>query len=285
MARKLLPAILVLSLALMACGININLPTVNITPGPTVTDEINVPLPSSPETVTNLSLAFGAGTLKVHPGSSVLVSGTATYNISDFKPTITVNGSTASIEQGNWKLNGIPNMANIKNDWDLSLGNAPIALTIQAGAYHAEYQFGGLSLTSLSVKDGAAQSKLDFDSPNASSMSLLHYETGASDVSLTNLGNANFSNLQFSSGAGNYTLDFSGTLLQDGTVTIQTGISNMNLVIPTGVPVTLTVEGGLNNITHDSNWTKNGNVYTQGGTGHTLNIIITIGAGNLNITH
>jgi len=285
MFKKLLPAILVLSLAVMACGININFPRVSITTGPTVTDQIDVPLPADTSTPVNLSLAFGAGTLKVHPGSSSLVSGTATYNVADFKPIITANGSNVRVEQGNWKVTGIPNLTNIKNEWDLSLGSAPIALSVEAGAYHAEYQFGGLALTNLTFKDGAADSKVTFDSPNAADMALLRYETGASNVSLTGLGNANFSDLEFTSGAGTYTLDFSGEFKQDGSVHIQTGISSMTLVIPEGVPATVTVEGGLSNVTYDAGWTKNGNVYTQTGTGHELVIAIKIGAGSLSLTH
>ena len=87
----------------------------------------------------NLSLAFGAGTLKIHPGSnSALVSGTASYNIADFKPAVTVNGSDVRLEQGNWHLTGIPDLSNVKNTWDLSLGEQPLNLSIEAGAYHAE---------------------------------------------------------------------------------------------------------------------------------------------------
>ena len=156
------------------------------------------------------------------------------------------------IEQGNWHLTGIPDLSNIKNSWDLSLGNHPLNLSIEAGAYHAEYQFGGLALTNLTIKDGASDAKMDFASPNLTEMSLLSYETGASNVSLTGLGNANFASLVFHSGAGNFTLDFTGSLKRDGSVNIETGISNTTLVIPAGIPAQLTVEGGLSNVTYDS---------------------------------
>ena len=284
MFRKLLPAILVLALSSIACGFHVSVPITTITPGPTVTDNINIPLPTDTNNPVDLSLAFGAGTLKIHPGSDGLVLGTATYNIADFKPIVTATGSTARVEQGNWKLTGIPNLSAIKNDWDLSVGKVPMNLSIEAGAYHAEYQFGGLALTNLTIKDGAADSKLDFSSPNTADLAILRYETGASDVSLTGLGNANFASLEFDCGAGNYTLDFSGTLKRAGSVNVQTGISNMTMVIPAGIPAQITVEGGLSNVTHDSGWIKNGNVYTQSGSGPQLTIVMRIGAGNLTIT-
>ena len=285
MIRKLLPVILVLALSTIACGFHINVPISTITPGPMQTDQIDIPLPADPTQTMDLSLGFGAGTLNLHPGASAVVSGTAQYNIADFKPIVTVNGSTARIEQGNWHLKGIPDLSNIKNTWDLSLGKQPLNLSIEAGAYHAEYQLGGLALTNLTVKDGASDVKMVFDSPNLTEMSLLSYETGASNVSLTGLGNANFSSLLFHSGAGNFTLDFTGSLKQNGSVNIETGVSNTTLVIPTGVPAQLTVEGGLSNVTFGSSWTKNGNTYSQSGSGPQLTIVVKIGAGNLTLTH
>jgi hypothetical protein len=283
MYRKLFFVLIILAFATIACNFNINLPVNSITPGPTVTDDISVAQPGGTGPV-NLKLAFGAGTLKLNPGSSSMVSGTATYNIADFKPEISTNGNSVRIEQGNWKMTGIPNLNNIKNDWDLSLGNSPMNLTVEAGAYKAEYQFGGLALTNLTIRDGASESEVDFDSANTAEMALLRYETGASSVTLTGLGNANFASLEFDCGAGDYTLDFGGSLQRAGSVHIQTGVSDMTLVIPSGIPVQVTVQGALANVTHGSGWTQNGKVYTQDGTGPGLTITVEIGAGNLTLT-
>ena len=72
-------------------------------------------------------------------------------------------------------------------------------------------------------------------------MTVFRYETGASSVKLTGLANANFGTLIFNSGAGDYTLDFSGTLKRDATITVSSGISNLILVIPDGVTANVTV--------------------------------------------
>lgn len=282
MFRKLIPVMLLLALLVTACDLHFSLP-ITITPGPTVTDEISIPLPDSARQV-NLTLAFGAGTLSLSSGSNALVSGTATYNIPDFKPEVTVTGSSVRVEQGNYKLTGIPDFSKIKNEWELKLGSAPMDLTIEAGAYKAEYELGGLALTNLTVKDGAASVKLAFSTPNKAEMGMLRYETGASNVTLSGLANANFAMLKFNSGAGNYTLDFSGGLMRDASVSVETGVSNMTLVIPAGVPVQLTVESGLSNISVPEGWAKNGNIYTQSGFGPALTIIVEIGAGNLTIS-
>jgi hypothetical protein len=285
MIRKFLPVLFILALSTIACGFNVSVPINTVTPGPMATDQIQVALPANTASPVDLSLAFGAGTLKIHPGSNgMLVSGTATYNIADFKPVISVNGGKVRIEQGNWHLTGIPDLSNIKNSWDLSLGNQPLNLSIEAGAYHADYQFGGLALANLTVKDGASDAKMNFASPNLTGMSLLSYETGASNVSLTGLGNADFSSLLFHGGAGNFTLDFTGSLKRDGSVNIETGISNTTLVIPAGIPVQLSVEGALSNVTYAPGWSKNADLYTQAGSGPQLAIVVNMGAGNLTIT-
>ena len=65
MVRKLIPVLLVLALSTIACGVSIPINTV--TPGPLVTDPINVPLPAGTANPVELSLAFGAGTLKSTP--------------------------------------------------------------------------------------------------------------------------------------------------------------------------------------------------------------------------
>jgi len=282
MYRKILPVLVLLALTLSACGFSITLPGTQPN-GPLTTDQISLPLPSNVTEPVNMTLSFGDGTLKVHSGTRSLVSGTATYNVVDFKPVVTVNGLAVDIKEGN--LTTLPNFSNLKNEWDLSLGNVPMDLTVEGGAYNATYHLGGLALNNLTIKDGAAQSSVDFNSPNPTQMNLLRYETGASNVSLTDLGNANFTDLDFSSGAGNYTLDFSGTLKRDGSVNIETGVSNLTLIIPKGVPAQLTVEGGLSNVAHSSDWTKNGNVYTQPGSGPQLTIVVSIGAGNLTLNH
>jgi len=126
---------------------------------------------------------------------------------------------------------------------------------------------------------------MNFASPNLAEMTLLSYSTGASNVTISGLGNANFSSLEFDSGAGNYTLDFSGQMKRAGSVHIGTGVSNFTLVIPTGLLTQVTVKGGLSNVAYDSAWTHTGSVYSQPGTGPQLTIVVEIGAGNLTLTH
>ncbi|HCC78200.1 MAG: hypothetical protein A2X25_04645 [Chloroflexi bacterium GWB2_49_20] len=282
MYRKILPVILILVLGVSACGVSFDLPV--ITPGPTQIDPIEVPLPENTTGSTRLVVTFGAGELNITPGADGLVSGLATYNVADFKPEITSNAGGVNITQGSYKLNKVPNFGKVINNWDLKLGTAPMDMEIFAGAYHANLELGNLSLTNLTVKDGASDVNLTFSEPNQTEMNLLRYETGASQVVLKGLSNANFSMMEFTGGAGNYSLDFSGVLQRNASATINTGLGNLTISIPEALPVQLTIDGKLANISIGSNWVKNGNTYTQAGTGPLLTIVVEIGAANLVVT-
>jgi len=157
-------------------------------------------------------------------------------------------------------------------------------LTIEAGAYDGNFELGGLSLNNLNIKDGAANVELAFSDLNLVEMSTFHYETGASDVKMSGLANANFSIFDFSSGAGDYTLDFSGELQRDASIKISSGLSNIIIVIPEGVNAGVTVDSGASNINAGSSWSQNGKVYTQKGEGPTLTFVVDIGAGNVTLT-
>jgi uncharacterized protein DUF2154 len=276
---KIVLAILILALASLACGFSIDLPD-RAKAGPEIEESISVADPKSDET--HLSISFGAGELTLSRGAQNLVDGTAVYNVKDLKPEVKKNGGNIEIKQGDFK--GLPPFDDMKNNWDLKLGAAPMELTIQAGAYDGDLKLGGLALKNLTVRDGAANVDLSFLEPNQAEMSVLRYETGASDVRLTGLGNANFSTLAFSGGAGNYTLDFSGELQRDGVVTIESGFGNVSLIIPEGVDAVVTVESAAVNINHGSGWAQDGQKYAQKGSGPALTILVKMAAGNLVIT-
>ena len=277
---KIISAILVLALASMACGFSIDLPK-RPAAGPEVEESITVADPISDET--RLTISFGAGKLTLSPGAANLVDGTAIYNVEDLKPRVQNSGGNIEIRQGDFK--SLPFFQDMKNEWDLKLSDKPLDLTVEAGAYEGNLELGGLALKTLTVKDGASHVDLSFTEPNQTEMSVMRYETGASDVKLTGLANANFSTLTFSGGAGNFTLDFSGELRRDGVVTVESGLGNLSLIIPEDVDTVVTVESTAVNINHSSGWSQNGQKYTQNGSGPTLTILVKMAAGNLVITH
>ena len=278
MYRKLIPFIAILALTTLACGFSVpEAPT----PQPEVTEDIQVEYPDAEEI--NLKLSFGAGKLTLNPGASMLVDGTATYNFDELKPEIITDDGDVQVRVGDGNLNVFPNLNNIKNEWDLELGDQPMNLSIDSGAYDGEFEFGGLSLTRLDISDGAADVEINFSKPNPVEMSTFTYNTGASDVKILGLANANFSLFDFSSGAGDYTLDFSGELQRDASIKIETGLSNFIIIVPDGVDAVVTVEGGLSNVNAGPGWERSGNDYVLKGDGPTLTFVIEMGAGNLTL--
>lgn len=269
----------ILALATMACGFTINIPTPP-TPGPDVTDDITVAVPDADEA--RVKISFGAGELTLSPGTEdMLVEGTATYNVPNFKPVVEENNGLIEIKQGEFHSLSV---TDFKNEWDLKLGETPMDLEINAGAYKGRYEFGGLALTNLTVRDGASDVDVVFSAPNLTDMSVFRYETGASNVVLTGLANANFATMFFNGGAGDYTLDFNGDLQREATVRIETGFGNLSLIIPEDVDARVTVEGAAINVNHSSGWGQSNQTYTQDGSGPTLTLIVKMAAGNLTIT-
>jgi hypothetical protein len=279
MKAKFIAAFLVLALASLACGFNIDMPKMP-TPGPEVTDEIVIPVPKTDEV--SLHLSFGAGEMTLAPGAKKLVEGTATYNYAAFKPEVNIDGGNAEIKMS--EVKSIPSFENLKNQWDLKLGDTPMDLTIESGAYDGTFEFGGLSLNNLTIQDGAANVELAFSELNLVEMSTFRYETGASNVKMSGLANANFSIFDFSAGAGGYTLDFSGELQRDASIKISSGFSNIIVIVPEDVDAVVTVDSGASNVSAGSGWSQNGNVYRQTGEGPTLTFVIEIGAGNVTLT-
>ena len=286
MNRKMIfLAILILALVSLACTININLPSTQVKTGPTVTDTIYVPFPADTQTTADVSINFGAGELTLKPGAQdALIDGTATYNVSDFKPIVTIDNDNISLDQGELNLQGIPNFnKDIVNEWKLNLGNRPMSLVIKAGAYMGDFELGGLSIERLEIGDGAAKVDVSFSSPNQVKMSSLEYTTGASEVSLEGLANANATNMTFRSGAGEYTLDFSGELRNNMNVEIESGVSSVTVIIPAGMNAEVITESGLMTVSTSGSWQQNGDTYLLSGSGNTITIHVKMGAGSLKL--
>jgi hypothetical protein len=283
--KMIILAIVTLALVSLACSFTVNLPNTQVKTGPTVTDNINIPLLADKQAIADVTLNFGAGKLNLQPGATAeLISGTATYNVADFKPVVTIDSNSIKIEQGNLKLTGIPTInSSVVNNWNLSLGNSPISLVIKAGAYEGTYELGGLSIHSLEVTDGASTVNLSFSKPNLVEMTTLKYTTGASKVSLAGLGNANLTDLSFNGGAGDYTLDFTGQLNRNMTVSIESGVSSVTVIVPAGVPAQLTTEASLISVTTSGGWGQTGNTYQLSGSGYSITILAKMGAGTLRL--
>jgi hypothetical protein len=276
---------LTLSLITIACGLNINLPVSRIKTGPTQTLDIQLPLPEESTSGVVLNLEFPVGELKLSPGASgYLATGTATFNVADFEPKIETSGSAYTVRQGNFKVEGIPNIKDdIQNEWNLLLANTPMTLNIKAGAYTGVFELGGLSLETLAISDGGADLSGSFSKPNNVVMSSLTYSSGASRTELRGLANANFERMDFNVGAGDHTLSFDGELQRDASVMIDSGVSSLNIIVPKGVNANVVFADGLSTVTAFGGWEMNGDIYTLTGSGPNITITVRMGVGTVNL--
>lgn len=273
-----LVALLVVGAAMFVAGCGIST-------GPTQELVVNEPLGGA--SVTDVEVTMGAGKLTVSPGSTGLVSGLIRYNVAAWEPVVDRSDSSVSIKQGSQK--GLSVVGNdILNEWQLQLGRAPMRLKVSAGAYEGAYDLSGLTLQGLTVKDGAAKTQVMFNSPNPGQMDRLQYETGASEVTLTGLANANFKSMEFKGGAGSFTLDFSGELRTDATVRAKAGVGSMRVVVPAQTAARVTVNGTLTDVSVEGSWTTSGKTYSTSAVGgeqqaKTLTIVVDMSVGSLKL--
>lgn len=275
----MIAAVLVLAGATLACSFSINAPEVK-----TIDTQELVVNEAAPTGIAEalVKIEMGAGKLNLSGGATGLVEGSIHYNVFGWDPKITRENGGVQISQSRIEDFKIPGN-DIINEWDLSLGTFPTNLEISAGAYEGNIDLSGVALTNLMIEDGASQATVEFNSPNPIEMIDFSYKTGASQVKIFGIGNANTSTFSFDGGAGDYTLDFSGELQKDLEVKVNSGVSKIEIRVPDGVPVRVTVSGGLNNVSPRGTWSINGSVYEKEGTGPRIDIMVDMGVGSLDL--
>lgn len=249
---------LVLALSMVACGVTLPAATV----GPLQTEQINVPKPTGLDKVWNVELAPGAATVTVGPNAEGLVEGTIAYNVAELKPAIATGDGQVTIKSGNLD-NKIVTGENIKNDWQLRLGQGvPMTLTVNAGATQGTYDLGGLSLQALDWNQGASAATVNFSRPNPDKLTTFDVTAGAASLTMTGLANADLGTATFKVGAGSLTLAFDGTLAQDATITVEGGASSLT-IISGGNPVQVeTGDSSLSGVSKGE-WTQAGQTFSS----------------------
>jgi len=281
MKKQLIAVILILILASFACSIQgIQMETIE-TQRLFVTEN----LPGNTE-VTTLDFNMTGGEFTLNPGADGLVNGTIAFNVEQWEPEFTRSDNRFEIKQVNpYRITGIPT-GDVVNTWDLTLTTAvPLDLSIEGGASQNKFDFTGLMLTNLRIMQGASDTTIYFDAPNPMTMEEFVFTTGASSAKIYGLANANFETMTMSSGVGDYTLDFSGTLTQDSMVDIKAGISNITIIIPAGMKAVVNNEGTVSNINTKGTWLVTDDTYTTLEEGLTLTINLDMAVGNVNLIH
>jgi hypothetical protein len=246
---------------------------------------INEPLPADSDEA-ELEFQMSGGKFSLSPGAEGLVNGNITYNVEQWEPEFTRSSNHFAIKQVNpYRISGIPT-GDIINNWELYVTNqVPLNLSIEGGASENTFDFSGLQLTNLKVVQGASDTTIRFDLPNPALMDEFIFNTGASSAELYGLANANFQGMTISAGAGDYTLDFGGTLSRDVVVNIKAGVSNLKIIVPAATRAVVNNEGTISNINTKGTWLVTDDTYTTMVEGYTLTINLDIAVGNVTLTH
>jgi len=280
MKSSLLKFIAVLAAFSLACQVSVNLPISQT--GETNTFSINEPAPPAGQTA-RVVLEMAGGVLNLTRGSDQLVSGTITYNLTEWQPVVERNDETVRIRQD---IDTVPFTLgddDMLNRWELQLGNTPMELEINAGAYEGNLELGGVPLSRLEIRGGASDTAISFNELNPQEMTVFEVRTGASNIELQNLANANFREMDFSGAAGSYRFDFNGNLQREANIDISSAAGNLTIIIPAERAAQVAVTGGLRDVDIRGRWDVVDGVYSLPGSGPLLDISVEMSVGNLEL--
>jgi hypothetical protein len=225
--------------------------------------DISIPFPEAAER--HLRIRVGACRLRLTRGG-----GTAWVQGSYHDPTESVPSRTF-LEGGTAHITQEPHLGSLRGvgrgvpTFDLALGIAqPFMLSVETGASDADLELGGVPLTRLAVKLGAAKTVLRFLEPNPELMTVLDLDAGAGNLELRGLANANVSDMTLDGGAAAFVCDFGGTLRRDTFARLNTGVSSLEVVVPAATAARITVDSTLGSVqTDDGFTTREGGYWTQ----------------------
>jgi hypothetical protein len=252
--------------------------------GPVETLTLNEPRSSTD--VLDLTFDMALGEFNLSNGAEALLDGEIRYNVAEWEPTVVRKNSSLTISQdaGDYSRQGFPG-EDVVNVWEFRLGNVPMNLTVSAGAYDATMDLSGLPIRRFTVQDGASEVEIRFDAVNPEDMDRLSYQTGASEIKFIGLANANFDEMNFDGGAGEYSFDFSGELQRDAAVTIDVGLSSVRIIVPSGAAARVDIDGGPGQVNALGAWQTDGDTYVNPGDGPQLTINVNVGAGDVHLAN
>lgn len=248
--------------------------------------DITIPYPNTAER--NLHLRVGACKLRLTRGGGPnWVAGSYDDPTGGLPCRVVQEGGTARITQDP-QIGALQGWGRGVPIFDLALGTAqPYTLTVETGASDTEFELGGLPLTRLAIKLGAGKNVLRFLEPNPQEMAVLDIDAGAGSMELRGLGNANCADMTLDGGAAAFICDFEGRLRRPAFVRLTTGLSSVDVYVPTATAARIMPESTLGHLeTSDGFTTREGGYWTQAalvGEGPALTIHANVALGVLRL--
>lgn len=166
----------------------------------------------------------------------------------------------------------------------------PVQLDFSVGAGYNDLNMSGLKISDLNLVSGACATKLRFNEPNPVTMKKLRLSTGASKLVVEGLGNANFEEMDFSGGASNVVLDFSGSdfhASKSSKVNVSIGAGSLRILLPKEAGVKIKYADNFfssialpDDFTQDGEWFYSGNFSKAK---HVLELHVSSGVGSVRV--
>jgi hypothetical protein len=188
----------------------------------------------------SVRLEYAAGRLEVRPSSGPsLYQMNLKYDADRAAPITRYDSATRSVAIG-IRSHGMRVSGGQADGGSLhaELSNrVPMELALELGAVEGDIQLGGLRLTDLSVKSGAADVSVRFDQPNPDRLHSLTLEVGAANLKLDRAGNSGVERVRANIGVGALELDLGGALTHDVDIGASVAMGGFTLRVPADVGV------------------------------------------------
>jgi hypothetical protein len=177
---------------------------------------------------------YAAGKLDLKPaGGAALYRATVRYDADRAEPVAAFDTASRVLALG-VHLRGM-HMTNGADENDAGSmqaelsGSVPLDLSLELGVVEADLELGGLRLTDLSLRSGAADVTARFDKPNREPLRTMTLQVGAAQVKLLDAANSGVSRIVAEVGAGSLSIDFGGVLAHDVDITATLALGGLEL--------------------------------------------------------
>lgn len=257
-----------------------NMVAQNVQVGDVVTETIRVPIPKG-ETTPRLEIDVAADNFVLNTGAKdVLVEGQAIYNVAVLKPKIVTNNQNVRLTHQGTTIDLFALMmydfvrTDIKNNWDLTLGDTPMVLSLSTGTAQGLVNLNNYAIEDMSISQQiAADLDLTFSRPNQIAMKTFEFNSGPTKrARLNGLANTRAQRMNFAFETGEYLLDFSGQLQNDIEANMQGTAGTLTLIVPEGVAATVALGDSVARVDPADSWQSRGRDFVLTNGEHTITI-------------
>ena len=239
----------------------------------------------------NVRIDFAAGEVHLRPGGGqMLYRGEIYFNEDKFESVTDYDPDRRTLTFGLDTRNGGVELGRSETPqrMDLALSpRVPIRLDVELGAVEAHIELGGMNISAVDLKTGAADTRLSFSEPNRGHCRRIDLVAAAAEFHAEQLGNSGCETVRFEGGVGDITLDFTGHWARGDTraAEIELGLGQLTLRLPRNLGVAIDMDRFLASFDR-AGFRKSGSRYVSDGyeaASRKLHISVKAVLGDINI--